>query len=111
MLLTLLYVLFIVVGLRFFEPYVVGMALFTLAAPWTLYELIKNRFKNILVPLAAWGAWVVFGWSLRRHRLFPLALAGAALGAGVPDAGAERSRPSPSADTASPASARGPASS
>ena len=67
MLLTLLYVLFIVVGLRFFEPYVVGMALFTLAAPWTLYELIKNRFKNILVPLAAWGAWVVFGWSLRRR--------------------------------------------
>jgi len=53
MLLTLLYVLFIVVGLRFFEPYVVGMALFTLAAPWTLYELIRNRFKNILVPLAA----------------------------------------------------------
>ena len=53
MLLTLLYVLFIVVGLRFFEPHVVGMALFTLAAPWTLYELIRNRFKNILVPLAA----------------------------------------------------------
>lgn len=53
MLLTLLYVLFIVVGLRFFEPHVVGMALFTLAAPWTLYELIKNRFKNVLVPLAA----------------------------------------------------------
>lgn len=53
MLLTLLYVLFIVVGLRFFEPEVVGIALFSLAAPWTLYELIRNRFKNILVPLAA----------------------------------------------------------
>jgi len=53
MLLTLLYVLFIVVGLRFFEPHVVGIALFSLAAPWTLYELIKNRFQNILVPLAA----------------------------------------------------------
>ncbi len=53
MLLTLLYVLFIVVGLRFFEPQVVGIALFTLAAPWTLYELIKKRFKNILVPLTA----------------------------------------------------------
>lgn len=53
MLLTLLYVLFIVVGLRFFEPQVVGIALFSLATPWTLYELIKNRFKNVLVPLAA----------------------------------------------------------
>lgn len=53
MLLTLLYVLFIVVGLRFFEPHVVGMALFALAAPWTLYELIRNRFSNVLVPLAA----------------------------------------------------------
>ena len=53
MLLTLLYVLFIVVGLRFFEPQVVGIALFSLAAPWTLYELIKNRFKHVLVPLAA----------------------------------------------------------
>lgn len=53
MLLTLLYVLFIVVGLRFFEPHTVGVALFSLAAPWTLYELIKNRFKNVLVPLAA----------------------------------------------------------
>ena len=53
MLLTLLYVLFIVVGLRFFEPQVVGIALFSLAAPWTLYELYKNRFKNVLVPLAA----------------------------------------------------------
>ena len=53
MLLTLLYVLFIVVGLRFFEPEVVGAALFGIAAPWTLYELIKNRFKNVLVPLAA----------------------------------------------------------
>ena len=53
MLLTLLYVLFIVVGLRFFEPSVVGLSLFTLAAPWTLYELYKNRFKNVLVPLAA----------------------------------------------------------
>ncbi|WP_345976842.1 hypothetical protein [Sulfurimonas sp. HSL3-7] len=56
MLLTLLYVLFIVVGLRFFEPHVVGMALFALAAPWTLYELIKNRFKHVLVPLAATAA-------------------------------------------------------
>ena len=53
MLLTLLYVLFIVVGLRFFEPQIVGIALFSLAAPWTLYELYKNRFKNVLVPLAA----------------------------------------------------------
>ena len=53
MLLTLLYVLFIVVGLRFFEPQVVGIALFSLAAPWALYELYKNRFKNVLVPLAA----------------------------------------------------------
>jgi len=53
MLLTLLYVLFIVVGLRFFEPQIIGIALFSLAAPWTLYELIKNRFKNVLVPLAA----------------------------------------------------------
>jgi hypothetical protein len=53
MLLTLLYVLFIVVGLRFFEPQSVGIALFSFAAPWTLYELIKNRYKNILVPLAA----------------------------------------------------------
>jgi len=53
MLLTLLYVLFIVVGLRFFEPSVIGMALFSIAAPWTLYELFKNHFKNVLVPLAA----------------------------------------------------------
>lgn len=53
MLLTLLYVLFIVVGLRFFEPQVVGIALFSLAAPWTLYELYKNRFKNVVVPLTA----------------------------------------------------------
>ena len=53
MLLTLLYVLFIVVGLRFFEPEIIGLALFSLAAPWTLYELYKNRFKNALVPLAA----------------------------------------------------------
>lgn len=53
MLLTLLYVLFIVVGLRFFEPQIVGIALFSLAAPWALYELIKNRFQNILVPLTA----------------------------------------------------------
>ena len=53
MLLTLLYVLFIVVGLRFFEPSVVGMSLFAIAVPWTLYELFKNRFKNVLVPLAA----------------------------------------------------------
>ncbi len=53
MLLTLLYVLFIVVGLRFFEPHVVGVTLFAVAAPWTVYELVKNRFKNVLVPLAA----------------------------------------------------------
>ena len=53
MLLTLLYVLFIVVGLRFFEPHVIGVTLFFLAAPWTLYELYKNRFKKVLVPLAA----------------------------------------------------------
>ena len=53
MLLTLLYVLFIVVGLRFFEPQIVGITLFSLAAPWTLYELYKNRFKNVLLPLAA----------------------------------------------------------
>ncbi|MDA3946493.1 MAG: hypothetical protein PF439_07420 [Helicobacteraceae bacterium] len=53
MLLTLIYVLFIVVGLRFFEPQVVGLLLLSLAAPWTLYELIKNRFKSVWVPLAA----------------------------------------------------------
>ncbi len=53
MLLTLLYVLFIVVGLRFFEPQSVGAVLFALAAPWTLYELFRNRFHNVLVPLAA----------------------------------------------------------
>ncbi len=53
MLLTLLYVLFIVVGLRFFEPQVVGIILFSFAAPWTLYELLKNRFSNVLLPLAA----------------------------------------------------------
>ena len=53
MLLTLLYVLFIVVGLRFFEPHVIGLGLFAMAAPWTLYELYKNRFQKVLVPLTA----------------------------------------------------------
>lgn len=74
MLLTLLYVLFIVVGLRFFEPHVVGMALFTLAAPWTLYELIKNRFKNVLVPLAATtvGSLVWFMDSVLVFKILPV---------------------------------------
>lgn len=56
MLLTLLYVLFIVVGLRFFEPETVGLALFALAAPWALYSLITSRFEKILLPLAATAA-------------------------------------------------------
>jgi len=56
MLLTLLYVLFIVVGLRFFEPDVLGIALFAFAAPWALYELVRNRFEKLLVPLAATAA-------------------------------------------------------
>jgi hypothetical protein len=51
--LTLLYVLFIVIGLRFFSPEEVGIALFVLAAPWFLYVIVRNDFRSALVPMTA----------------------------------------------------------
>jgi len=53
MLITLIYVLFIVVGLRFFSPSEVGIALFSISAPWLVYTLLKQEFKKVLLPLAA----------------------------------------------------------
>ena len=71
MLLTLIYVLFIVVGLHFFEPQEVGVALVALAAPWTLYELYTNRFKHVLVPFAATSVGFLV-WYLESSLVFKL---------------------------------------
>ncbi len=51
---TLLYVLFIVVGLRFFPPAQIGAVLFIIALFWLLYEMIRTTEKRTLaVPAFA----------------------------------------------------------
>jgi len=62
MIVTLLYVLFIVVGLRFFPPSQVGAALFILAAFWLVYEMIRSNDKRtyavpafaVVIGLVVW---------------------------------------------------------
>jgi len=57
MALTLFYVLFIVVGLRFFSPSEVGLSLLSVAFLYVLYRLFKkDTFKELLLPLAAFFA-------------------------------------------------------
>jgi len=53
MALTLFYVLFIALGLRFFAPETVGMALTATAAPWSAYLLARHRISDAIVPVAA----------------------------------------------------------
>ncbi len=51
---TLLYVLFIVVGLRFFPPAQIGAILFLIALLWLVYEMIRKTDKRTLaVPAFA----------------------------------------------------------
>ena len=51
---TLLYVLFIVVGLRFFPPAQIGAVLFLIALCWLIYELVRSAdIRSLAVPVFA----------------------------------------------------------
>ena len=51
---TLLYVLFIVIGLRFFPPAEIGAVLFFIALVWLTYELIRSAdLRSLAVPAFA----------------------------------------------------------
>jgi len=71
---TLLYVLFIVVGLRFFPPAQIGAVLFFIAICWLVYDLVRNSdLRSLAVPVfaAVIGAVVWYADSAQLFKALP----------------------------------------